>query len=158
MAELYIELAGIVLFLLLAAGIFARQNRRIIAERQAEEQDTRLSSRMYSIVRRSFAPQETMPEAVPLFQFSIVPGTGEELAEGETGESLALCRVPAGSGQMDLAEAERRMVQHIRTAGIEGYKILPSMFTENAVRKGERELTRRLIAVIKEEAGNASPY
>ncbi|WP_150268468.1 hypothetical protein [Paenibacillus tepidiphilus] len=158
MAELYIELAGIVLFLLLAAGIFAGQNRRIMAERQAEEHDTRLSSRMYSILRRSFAPQEKLPEAVPLFQFSIVSGTGEKLAEGETGETLALCRVPAGSGQMDLAEAERRMVQHIRTAGIEGNKLMPATYAEHAVRKGERELTRRLMAVMKEEAGNANQY
>ncbi|WP_151734715.1 hypothetical protein [Paenibacillus tengchongensis] len=158
MAELYIEFAGIVLFLLLAAGLFARQNRRLLGERQAEENDIRLSSRMYSIRHRSFAPHEKLPGAVPLFQFTVLAGTGEETAAGESGRALALCRVPAGSGQLDMQSAERLMIQHIRSAAIQGDKPVPEMFTEHADRKGERELIRRLMAVIKEETGHAGSY
>lgn len=76
---------GVVLFLLFAAGLLAYQSSRMISEREASESAAPTGSLMYSVVNQAFAEHEERPEAVPLFQFTVLSGPGEQLAKGRKG-------------------------------------------------------------------------
>lgn len=143
--------AGAVLFLLLAAGIIAFQNSKLLSRQEAEESAGRISSLMYSVYYQSFADNEERAEAVPLFQFTVRSETDGALSAGEADKTIALCRVPAGSGEMALSGAQSWMLGSIREAALRGERTSSTSFPDKAVRKGEKELITRLEAAVKEE-------
>ncbi|MHA6532437.1 hypothetical protein [Paenibacillus sp. BAC0078] len=150
--------AGAVLFLLLAAGIIAFQNSKLLSRQEAEESAGRISSLMYSVYHQSFADNEERAEAVPLFQFTVRSEADGGISAGEADKTIALCRVPAGSGEMALSGAQSWMLGSIRQAALRGERIMPASFPDKAVRKGEKELITRLEAAVKEETEHASLY
>ncbi|MNI81247.1 hypothetical protein D3C73_1378420 [compost metagenome] len=113
---------------------------------------------MYSVLNQRFLDNEERPEAVPLFQYTVLSHRDEQLLPGETGTTYALCRVPAGSGEMTLRDAQHWMATYIRKSFIEGVLISHTGFAGKAARKGEKELITNLEATVKEEAGHANPY
>ncbi|WP_342439820.1 hypothetical protein NSS79_14210 [Paenibacillus sp. FSL L8-0436] len=149
---------GVVLFLLFAAGLLAYQSSRMISEREASESAAPTGSLMYSVVNQAFAEHEERPEAVPLFQFTVLSGPGEQLAKGEKGTTSALCRVPAGTGEMVLTDAENWMRSNLRKASIEGARVVFASFPEKADRRGEKELIRNLEVTAREEAEHANHH
>jgi hypothetical protein len=150
-------IAGVALFLLAAAGLLAYQNSRLIAEREAESSAVPTGMLMYSVFNERFAENEERPEAVPLFQYTVLSARDEQLHKGETGTTVALCRVPAGTGEMILGDAQNWMVNNIRNAAIQGVLLDASGFPDKAARKGEKELIKNLEATVKEEAEHAHP-
>lgn len=150
-------IAGVALFLLAAAGLLAYQNSRLIAEQEAESSAVPTGMLMYSVFNERFLENEERPEAVPLFQYTVLSGRDEQLFKGETGTTVALCRVPAGTGEMILLDAQNWMVNNIRKASIQGVLIDHSGFPGKAARKGEKELILSLEATVKEEAEHANP-
>ncbi|MNE69473.1 hypothetical protein D3C80_1651990 [compost metagenome] len=113
---------------------------------------------MYSVFFEQFHGDEERPEAVPLFQYTVLSGPEEQLHEGETGTTYALCRVPAGTGEMTLEDARQWMQTHIRAASIQRVLTEHLSFPGKAERKGEKELIITLEATVREEAGYASPH
>ncbi|WP_379153119.1 hypothetical protein [Paenibacillus sp. sgz5001063] len=150
--------AGVVIFLLFAAGVMAFQNSRLIAQQEAGESTGRISSLMYSVYYQSFSMNEERPEAVPLFQFTVHSDEEGRLASGEVDKTIALCRVPAGSGEMALSDAQNWMLGSIRQSALRGEQILPASFTDKAVNKGEKELIFRLESAVKEETAVADRH
>lgn len=150
-----IAAGGVVLFLLLAAGLLAYQNSRLISDREASESAVPAGSLMYSVVNHAFAGEEERPEAVPLFQFTVYSEPLEQQAQGERGVTSALCRVPAGTGEMTLSSARHFMTSNIRKASIEGSLIVHASFPEKAGRRGEKELIAHLNATVREESEHA---
>ncbi|UQZ36375.1 hypothetical protein C2I18_24310 [Paenibacillus sp. PK3_47] len=150
--------AGAAVFLLLAAGLLAYQNSRLIAEREAAESAVPTGLLMYSIYYEDFAHQEERPEAVPLFQFTVLSAPDEQFASGERGTTMALCRVPAGTGEMTLTDAESWMTGNIRKASVQGTLYNYTSYTDNAMRRGEKELVKSLQTALKEETGYANHY
>ncbi|MBW4083394.1 hypothetical protein [Paenibacillus sp. S150] len=150
--------AGAVVFLLFAAGVMACQNSRLIAAQEAEESAGRISRLMYSVYNQAFSHNEELPEAVPLFQFTVRSRTEGPIASGEADKTVALCRVPAGSGEMSLSDAQNWMLGSIRRSAMRGEQLLPASFTDKAFSKGERELIFRLETAVKEEIGHADHH
>lgn len=150
--------AGVVAFLLFAAGIMAFQNSRLIAQQEADESAGRVSSLMYSVYHQSFSYNEERPEAVPLFQFTVRSRSEGQLAVGEVDKTIALCRVPAGSGEMALSDAQSWMLGNIRQSALKGGQILADSFADNALSKGEKEMIFRLESAVKEESADANHY
>ncbi|AIQ46838.1 hypothetical protein R70723_13865 [Paenibacillus sp. FSL R7-0273] len=151
-------IAGAVLFLLLAAGLIALQNSRLIKQQEAESAAAPTGKLMYSVFLEQFQEDEERPEAVPLFQYTVLSSPGEQLNKGESGTTSALCRVPAGTGEMTLDDAMQWMVTRIRGASIQGVLSGYASFPGKAARKGEKELIKNLEATAKEEAGYANPH
>lgn len=147
MKIMFTILAGAALFLLLAAGIIAYQNSRIIAEQKTEASRPHTGKRMYSVYDQSFTPETELLEAVPLFQFTAGDGGAEA--------TRALCRVAAGTGEMALSEAQHYMLGILRQAALQGGWLKIAAFTDNAVFAGEKELIQALEAAAKEEAEHA---
>ncbi|WP_157643602.1 hypothetical protein [Paenibacillus camerounensis] len=151
-------IAGAALFLLLAAALIAFQNSRLIRQQEAEDAAAPAGKLMYSVFHEQFREDEERPEAVPLFQYTVLSTPGEQLDQGETGTTYALCRVPAGTGEMTMDAAMHWMVTRIRGASIQGVLSGYASFPGKAGRKGEKELVTSLEAAAKEEAGYANPY
>ncbi|WP_310832914.1 hypothetical protein [Paenibacillus pedocola] len=151
-------IAGVALFLLAAAGLLAYQNSRLIAEQEADSTAVPAGMLMYSVFNERFLENDERPEAVPLFQYTVLSEPGEQLSLGETGTTFALCRVPAGTGEMILWDAQNWMVNNIRKAAIQRVLMEHSGFPDKAARKGEKELILNLEATVKEETGHADPY
>lgn len=149
---------GAVLFLLFAAGLIAYQNSRLISDREASESAVHAGSLMYSVVKQAFAQEEERPEAVPLFQFTVYTDTRDQPERGEKGVTSAICRVPAGTGEMTLSGAQHFMTSNIRKAAIDGALILHDSFPENADRRGEKELIAHLEATVREESEHADHH
>lgn len=147
--------AGAVLFLLFAAGIIAYQNSKLLSRQEAEESAGRVSGLMYSVYHQSFTDNEERAEAVPLFQFTVHSEADGVLSAGEAGHTIALCRVPAGSGEMALSGAQSWMLGSLRQAALRGERIMSASFPDKAVRRGEKELLARLEAAVKEESEHA---
>lgn len=147
MKIMFTILAGAALFLLLAAGIIAYQNSRIIAEQKTEASRPHTGKRMYSVYDQSFTPETEPPEAVPLFQFTAGGGGAEA--------TRTLCRVAVGTGEMALSEAQHYMLGILRQAALQGDGLKIAAFTGKAVYAGEKELIRALEAAAKEEAEHA---
>ncbi|MNO46304.1 hypothetical protein D3C76_365880 [compost metagenome] len=155
---MFMVFAGVVVFLLFAAGVMAYQNSRLIAQQEAGESAGRISSLMYSVYHQAFSNNEERPEAVPLFQFTVRARSEGQLASGEVDKTIALCRVPAGSGEMALSDAQNWMLGSIRQSALRGEQILPASFTDKAASKGEKELIFRLETAVKEETGHANHH
>ncbi|WP_128083675.1 hypothetical protein [Paenibacillus sp. DMB5] len=151
-------IAGAALFLLLAAGLIAYQNSRLIRQQEAESAAAPTGKLMYSVFFEQFRVDEERPEAVPLFQYTVLSKPEEQLHEGETGTTYALCRVPAGTGEMTLEDARQWMQTRIRAASIQRVLSEHLSFPGKADRKGEKELIINLEATVREEAGYASPH
>lgn len=151
-------IAGAALFLLLAAGLIAYQNSRLIRQQEAESAAAPTGLFMYSVFFEQFGEDEERPEAVPLFQYTVLSAPEEQLHKGETGTTYALCRVPAGTGEMTLEDARQWMLTRIRGASIQGVLAEHLSFPGKAARKGEKELITNLEATVKEEAGYGSPH
>ncbi|MBY0011099.1 hypothetical protein [Paenibacillus typhae] len=151
-------IAGAALFLLLAAGLIAYQNSRLIRQQEAESAAAPTGKLMYSVFFEQFHGDEERPEAVPLFQYTVLSGPEEQLHEGETGTTYALCRVPAGTGEMTLEDARQWMQTRIRAASIQGVLSEYLAFPGKADRRGEKELIINLEATVREEAGYGSPH
>ncbi|CAH1190928.1 hypothetical protein PAECIP111892_00412 [Paenibacillus auburnensis] len=151
-------IAGVALFLLATAGLLAYQNSRLITEQEADSTAVPTGMLMYSVINERFLENEERPEAVPLFQYTVLSEPGEQLSPGETGTTFALCRVPAGTGEMILWDAQNWMVNNIRKAAIQGVLMEHSGFPDKAARKGEKELIVNLEATVKEETGHADSY
>lgn len=151
-------IAGVVLFLLFAAGVLAYQNSRMIKEQEADASATRISYLMYSVYNQDFADGAERPEAVPLFQFNVsYPQTGLPAAD-ITDKTYALCRVPAGTGEMALFDAQIWMMNNIRQSVLKGLEIEHVSFPKDAIRKGEKELIALLETAVKEEAEHANHH
>lgn len=147
MKIMFTILAGAALFLLLAAGIIAYQNSRILAEQKTEASRPLTGKRMYSVYDQSFTPETEQPEAVPLFQFTAVEGGAEA--------TRVLCRVAAGTGEMALSEAQHYMLGILRQAALQGGLLKVVACADKAVYTGEKELIQALEAAAKEEAEHA---
>lgn len=151
-------IAGVAVFLLFAAGLLAYQNSRLISEREAAEAEIPTGLLMYSIYHEDFSNQEERPEAVPLFQFTVLSARDEQLVKRETGTTFALCRVPAGTGEMALTEAQNWMAGNIRKAGAEGTLYAHTSYKDKTARRGEQELIKNLEATVKEETVYANHH
>ncbi|OKP77158.1 hypothetical protein A3844_02275 [Paenibacillus helianthi] len=155
---MFIVYAGVVAFLLFAAGIIAFQNSRLVAQQEADESAGRISSLMYSVYHQSFSYNDERPEAVPLFQFSVRSLLEGQLAGGEVDKTIALCRVPAGGGEMALSDAQSWMLGNIRQSSLRGEQIQADSFTDNALSNGEKEMILRLESAVKEETADANHH
>lgn len=155
---MFMVYAGVVAFLLFAAGIIAFQNSRLVAQQEADESAGRISSLMYSVYHQSFSYKDERPEAVPLFQFSVRSLLEGQLAGGEVDKTIALCRVPAGGGEMALSDAQSWMLGNIRQSSLRGEQIQADSFTDNALSNGEKEMILRLESAVKEEAADANHH
>ncbi|OKP96853.1 hypothetical protein [Paenibacillus sp. P46E] len=155
---MFMVYAGVVAFLLFAAGIIAFQNSRLVAQQEADESAGRISSLMYSVYHQSFSYKDERPEAVPLFQFSVRSLLDGQLAGGEVDKTIALCRVPAGGGEMALSDAQSWMLGNIRQSSLRGEQIQADSFTDNALSNGEKEMILRLESAVKEEAADANHH
>lgn len=155
---MFMVYAGVVAFLLFAAGIIAFQNSRLVAQQEADESAGRISSLMYSVYHQSFSYKDERPEAVPLFQFSVRSLLEGQLAGGEVDKMIALCRVPAGGGEMALSDAQSWMLGNIRQSSLRGEQIQADSFTDNALSNGEKEMILRLESAVKEEAADANHH
>lgn len=151
-------IAGVALFLLFAAGLLAYQNSRLISEREAAESAVPTGLLMYSIYYEDFCNQEERPEAVPLFQLTVLLSPDEQLVKRETGTTVALCRVPAGTGEMALTDAQSWMTGNIRKAAVQGTLYGYISFMDKAARRGEKELIKSLEATVKEETDYANHH
>ncbi|KWX88021.1 hypothetical protein AMQ83_09420, partial [Paenibacillus riograndensis] len=107
---MFMVFAGVIAFLLFAAGVMAYQNSRLIAQQEASDSAGRISSVMYSVYYQAFSYNEERPESVPLFKFNVRARTEGQPASGEVDKTIALCRVPAGSGEMALSDAQNWML------------------------------------------------
>ncbi|MCE3200657.1 hypothetical protein JI735_22845 [Paenibacillus sonchi] len=155
---MFMVFAGVIVFLLFAAGVMAYQNSRLIAQQEADDSAGRISSLMYSVYYQAFSYNEERPEAVPLFQFTVRARTEGQPASGEVDKTIALCRVPAGSGEMALSDAQNWMLGSIRQSALRGESIFPASFQDKAASKGEQELILRLETAVKEETGHANHH
>lgn len=117
---MYTLIAGVVLFLLVTAGIIAYQNSRILAEQETDASRAHTGNLMYSVFNQRFSAGEELPEAVPLFQFTVVEPGEEDLPEAEAGTTRALCRVAAGTGELVLSDAQNYMLGILRQAAVQG--------------------------------------
>ncbi|SET35314.1 hypothetical protein [Paenibacillus sp. NFR01] len=147
-----VSIGSVVVFLLFAAGLLAYQNSRLIAEREAAEQSGPTGKRAYTVFYESFADTGERPEATPLFEYSLqdAPENGS-FKDGAPPETVALCRVPAGTGELALADAQRYMVHSIRKTAMSGRTLSYMTYKPKDTRRGEKELVARLEAAAKEE-------
>ncbi|WP_405112044.1 hypothetical protein MHH28_03870 [Paenibacillus sp. FSL K6-1217] len=152
---MYTLIAGAVLFLLVTAGIIAYQNSRILAEQETDASRTHTGNLMYSVYNQRFSADGELPEAVPLFQFTVYARGEEDLPESEAGTTRALCRVAAGTGELALSDAQNYMLGILRQAALQGGRLVPVSFSGKAARRGEKELIQALETAAKEEAGYA---
>lgn len=152
---MYTLIAGAVLFLLLTAGIIAYQNSRILAEQETDASRTHTGNLMYSVYNQRFSADEELPEAVPLFQFTVYERGEEDLPETEAGTTRALCRVAAGTGEMALSDAQNYMLGILRQAAVQGGRLTHVSFSGKAARRGEKELIQALETAAKEETSYA---
>ncbi|AIQ58268.1 hypothetical protein PBOR_15995 [Paenibacillus borealis] len=136
------------MFLLFAAGIIAFQNSRMLAERENDASRAYTGHLMYSVYHQDFAPNGELPEAVPLFQFT--------LFDGMDGTTNALCRVAAGRGEMVLSDAQNYMLSNLRQAALQGVRFEYLSFPGKAARRGEKEMIKALETVAKQEAEYAN--
>ncbi|WP_342422980.1 hypothetical protein [Paenibacillus sp. FSL E2-0178] len=148
---IFILIGSVVLFLLFAAGIIAFQNSRMLAERENDSSRAYTGHLMYSVYHQTFSPNEELPEAVPLFQFTLFDG-----ADGESFITHALCRVAAGRGEMVLSDAQNYMLSNLRQAAMQGVRFEHLSFPGKAVRRGEKELIKALETAAKQEAEHAN--
>lgn len=146
---------GVALFLLFAAGIIAYQNSRMIADQETDASRVYTGNLMYSVYKQDFSPNLELPEAIPLFQFTVFDKEEEELPRQKTGTTRALCRVAAGRGEMVLSDAQTFMKNSIREAALRGSRLEHLSFPGKADRHGEKEMIKSLEAVAKEEAAHA---
>ncbi|MEK3793991.1 hypothetical protein MKX42_19840 [Paenibacillus sp. FSL R7-0204] len=152
---MYTLIAGVVLFLLVTAGIIAYQNSRILAEQESDASRAHTGNLMYSVYNQRFSAGEELPEAVPLFQFTVVKPGEEDLPESEAGTTRALCRVAAGTGELVLSDAQNYMLGILRQAAVQGGRLTHVSFSGNAARRGEKELIQALETAAKEETSYA---
>lgn len=148
-------IAGVVLFLLAAAGLIAYQNSRIIADQETDASRAHTGYLMYSVYYQDFTPDSELPEAVPLFQFTVSDSGGEGVPGGEAGTTRALCRVAAGRGEMLLGDAQHYMLGILRQAALQGGRLDYLSFPAKAARKGEKELIKVLETAAREESEHA---
>lgn len=152
---MYTLIAGVVLFLLVTAGIIAYQNSRILAEQETDASRAHTGNLMYSVYNQRFSAGEELPEAVPLFQFTVVEPGEEDLPEAEAGTTRALCRVAAGTGELVLSDAQNYMLGILRQAAVQGGRLTYVSFLGKAARRGEKELIQALETAAKEETSYA---
>ncbi|WNS45696.1 hypothetical protein [Paenibacillus sp. MMS20-IR301] len=152
---MYALLGSVALFLLLAAGIIAFQNSRIIREQENDSSRAYTGYLMYSVYNQDFSPDKELPEAVPLFQFTLFDGYAQAPSEGEAGTTYALCRVAAGKGEMVLSDAQTYMLGQLRQAVLQGIRLEYAAYAGKAARRGEKELIKVLEQAVLEEARHA---
>ncbi|NQX43911.1 hypothetical protein HQN87_01095 [Paenibacillus tritici] len=152
---MYTLIAGVVLFLLFTAGLIAYQNSRILADQETDASRAHTGNLMYSVYNQRFSPDEELPEAVPLFQFTVLDGGAEAMPE-EAGTTRALCRVAAGTGELVLSDAQNYMLGNLRQAALQGGRLEHLSFPGKATLRGEKELIKALETAAKEEAEHAN--
>lgn len=134
----------IVLLLLLAAGILAYQNSKLIAKRKMNESSSPSTTHMYTVINQSISGEVEGPIAVPLFQFTVFAESDGSTLGSPADSTFMLCKVAVGKGEMVLNDAENLMLKYIKHAGDQGALMKYQSFLHRETDHAEKELIMNL--------------
>ncbi|WP_379133592.1 hypothetical protein [Paenibacillus sp. sgz500958] len=129
-------LSTLLFFVLLAGGILAYQNSRLISEKDQERTSPRPSSRSYSAIFSS--AQNVVPGygEVPLFKFTSMDGT------------LILSRTAEGKGEMNLSEAQQWVSNRVAATITEDSDFQLETYPDMALGSSERMAIMKLTEAV----------
>lgn len=140
---LYVIL-GIVLLLLLTAGITAYQNSKLITKQKMNGSLSRSAMHMYTVFDQSSSSEAERTNAIPLFQFTVSGGSNGSISVNHSGSTYILCRTAAGKGEMVLDDAQQWILNLIQRAAVHGDVIEHKTFIHKTTGHEEKELIMNL--------------
>ncbi|WP_410511562.1 hypothetical protein PaeBR_15980 [Paenibacillus sp. BR2-3] len=153
-------LLTVVLLLLLAGGVLAYKNSKLIANRSESGSSSRGASLMYSVYHLPISGNAKESGAVPLFQLTVPAGMNGSTATDNVrpATTLTLYRVAEGKGEMRLTDAENWMLNSIRQSAFGGAPIEHEAFIDKTINSKEKELIINLEEAAKGEAYRANHH
>ncbi|MBT2291677.1 hypothetical protein J7E73_21610 [Paenibacillus albidus] len=138
-------LGAVVFLLLLAAGILAYQNSKLISSRTREGKELPGAYSTYSVYQLTGPGLPEADSDIPLFRLTVpARSPADRSASLQEKYSLVLCRLPGGQGEMRLGEAKLFMLSSIRELRGEGIILEYKSFADLTVTPEEAALLRTL--------------
>lgn len=134
---------GIVLLLLSLAGILAYQNSQLISQRKTTS-SSRSPAHRYIVVNQSISGIAEEANLVPLFQFTVLHNNDGLTSVNVAGSTIILCKVPEGTGEMVLADAQNLMLKYIKHAADQGTLMSQQTYSLKETDHAEKELIMNL--------------
>jgi hypothetical protein len=156
---MFYVLIAVLLILLLAGGILAYKNSKLLTLRgTAAGASTSGSALKYSVYNVSGYGTLKEEGAVELFRWTLQANLSGSSVERQPGSTLVLCRVPGGKGEMILRDARSWMLNTIRDSIDRGALTQHEAFLDKAVGSDEIELIIQLTQAAEEEPCHADHH
>lgn len=149
---MYYAMLVVLILLLLAGGVLAYQNSKLVSKTNQGKGTGRGSSMQYSVYNLSISNEMDEYTVVPLFLLYVSPEASDPAGMSSRRTQLLLCKVNEGSGEMTLSDAQSWMLNQIRETISLGIPIQHTPYLDRAVDDGERELIMSLVRAVKEES------